>query len=181
MNRLNWRLTMAIALAATALPCATAPAQTEDALKQGGERIVNFAVPGLGSSIFGSHAKVQPYQIDGKWVYALAIRNESGSRCTLNFDAKWNGERRFRVYFLGVPSELRATMQAQRKGDKKWGPDSNRGPQFKHRDLVVIDGGRNYLAERGFDAGQVLSHYQNACVVFLEEGLEFDRFLESLK
>lgn len=150
-------------------------------LKEAGERIVNFIVPGLGSSIFGSHAKVQPFQVDGKWVYVLAIRNEDGSRCILNFDAKWKGGKQFRPYFLGVPAELRATMQAQRKGDKKWGSDSNRGNQFKHGDTVVLDGSKNYLAEHGFDAGAVLAKNPHACVVFLEDGLSFEWFLESLK
>lgn len=173
-------LMMAATLAALA-PALPARAQAEEALQKAGEKIVNFVVPGAGTSIFTSHPKVQPYKVHGKFVYALAIRNEKGSRCTLNFDAKWKGSRRFRAYFLGVPAIQRATMQVQRKGDKKWGSDSNRGKQFKHRDLVVLDGGRNYLAERGFDAGAVLRSNKYACVVFLEEGLSFEQFLKSLE
>lgn len=164
------------------LPLApSASAQTEDALKQAAEKITNYVVPGLGSSLFTSHAKVAPYQIDGKWVYALAIRDEGGSRCTLNFDAKWKDQRRFKAYILGVTPEVRATMQFQRKGDKKMGSDSNRGPTFKHGDTVVLDGGRNYLAQRGFEAGPLLANHPNVCVVFIEEGLSFERFLEAMR
>lgn len=155
--------------------------QPEAVLKDAGEKIVNFAVPGLGSSIFGSHSKVQPYQVDGKWVYALALRDEKGSRCTLNFDAKWKGEKKFKAYVLGVGPEVRATMQFQRKGDKKWGEDSNRGPAFKHGDVVVIDGGKNYLAQRGFETADILKSSKHVAIVFLEDGLSFEKFMDAMR
>lgn len=162
-----------------AQPAAAAP--PEEQLKKAGEEIVNFAVPGLGSSIFGSHSKIPPYQINGKWVYALPLVDEDGSRCTLNFDAKWKEPTKFTVYILGVTPEVRATMQFQRKGDKKWSSDSDRGPVFKHGDVVVLDGGKNYLAQRGFGAGDVLRDFNHVAVVFLQEGLSFDEFIKQME
>lgn len=176
-RQLAWILTAAVLSLWSPAPAA---AQSQKDLEKVGEKIVNFAVPGLGTSMFTRHAKVPPWKVEGKWVYALALRDEGGSRCTHDFDAKWKGKKRFRAYVLVADPNVRATIAWQRKGNKKWGPDSNRGPIQRHRDWVELDGGRNYLADRGFGAGDVLRTYPHACVVFLEEGLSFERFQKSL-
>jgi len=170
-------------LLATLLAFASSPAHagpSEDDLRDAGEKIVDFVAPGVGSKLFGDHPNIHPYQVDGKWVYAIPIRDEDGSRCTHNFDAKWEGARNFQVFVLGVAPERRAAMQFQRKGDKSWSSDSNRGAQFRHGESVVIDGGKNYLAERDFAAGDVLRDQPHACVLFLEDGLSFDSFRKTL-
>lgn len=135
----------------------------------------------IGKSILGSHGKVTPFQIDKQWVYPLALRNEKGSRSTLNFDAKWKGEREFVVYIMNVDPGVRTGMAFQRKGDKKWSSDSNRGKQFRHRDTIVIDGSKNYLAERNFDAGDVLKEHPNAIVLLVEKGLSLEKVQEKFK
>lgn len=154
---------------------------TEEDLKGIGERIGNAVVPGIGSKIIGDHGKVTPFQIDGKWVYALKLRDEDGSRCTLNFDAKWNGPKTFNAYLVAVPAESRLSIMFQRKGDKKWNSDSNRGSVFKHGDTVQLDGSKNYLAERNRSVGEILKDNPNAVVLLVEDGLSLSRVLESIK
>jgi len=169
----------ALALFAALTPDATA--QSDAAFKDLGEAITNKVVPGLGSKIFSDHSKVRPFQIDGRWVYALRLVDEGGSRCTLNWDAQWKGRKRFTAYIAGVDPLTRATMHFQRKGDKSGRPDSNRGPAFRHREEIEIDGSRNYLAQRDFKAGDVLKDNPSAVVLLVEDGLTIERVMEYIK
>lgn len=169
-------------LAATMAICAgTAHAGPVDIGKDGANKVWNgvrstFNLPG--GSIFGWHQKVEVIKIGDKHAYILDLRNEKGSRSTLDFSAPWGGEDRyFTAYILGVDPHVRATMSFQRKGNKKPGSDSNRGSQFRHGDRVVINGSRNYLAQRNFDWSDELDRtFPAASVLFLEDGLTIEQF-----
>jgi hypothetical protein len=136
-------------------------------------------LPGLGS-IFSRHPTVPAVMINNKPVYLLELGNESGSRASFNFNVDGRDVGNYTCYILNVSDHDRNSMQFQRKGDKSWAPDTNRGPVFGHGSTVWLDGGGNYLAERGFGTGEVLGRNPRAAVLFLPQGLELESVLRAL-
>lgn len=185
---MNSRWKMLVLLAVLVMGTVTAHAGPVDIGKDGANKVWNgvrsaFGLPG--GSIFGWHEKVEVIKIGDKHAFLLDLRNEDGSRCTLDFSAPWGKEDRFfKVYFLGVDPHVRAMMSFQRKGNKKatdnfMGSDSDRGSRFRHGDRIMISGSRNYLAQRNLGWSDEMDRaYPVGSMLFLEDGLTIEQFYD---
>lgn len=129
--------------------------------------------------MFAKRATAVSFQIDEKWVYAVPLQRSRESRTSVNFDAKWKGERKFKVYLVNIDRVQRSACAFQRKGDKKWRPDSNRGKVFRHDSTVTLDGKNNYLAIRGLATKDLKQ--KDPFVLFVEVGLSVEKVRQYLE
>lgn len=173
-------LPVAIMLLAASLMLGTSRV-SDDAELRLLDRAFNILGRHSARALFADDSRITPYKVGEKWVYLVPIRDRDGSRCTNNFDARWDGQRKFEFYVVRPKVEKDSVvLKFQRKGDKSWASDSNRGPVFEHRDDVVIEGTKNYLAQRKFDAADLVRDDKRPCVVFIEKGLSLDDWVKDL-
>jgi len=153
------------------------PVQAENGGKKMAKSGVNKAFGKVRlPSPFGRHPNIAPIKIGDKDVYVLELFGDDG-RASNNFSV--DGQKNFKLYVMNVSPADRLRMKFQRKGDKQWNEDSNRGPQLYHSKTVdwTMEGGNNYLAARGFSANQVLAKNPDAVVLLVQDGLSIDEVL----